>query len=222
MKKDAQKQTSKAELLPAETSQSDRYSKLEGVSNRDERVRVPSAADVKDRITAERKRGPWRPLAALAAAESALKAQSSAIARLSDPKKKRPDPNLLVHQLGGTLNTSRVPRTMAPTLHEETSALYHALETGDPIGSVLSRVFVATNNSVMAAYERATWTGNPQALEINLRHAERGAKVLIALAEALRNCGGSKNITIGSVNVEAGGQAFVGTVETKKHREDEN
>jgi hypothetical protein len=221
MKKEVQKEKSKSQFLPEqETSQMTHHSKSEIASN--EKVQIHSPDDVKRRILAERKREPWRPLAALAAAETALKQQSSAIATLAEPKKKRPDPNLLAYQLKSTVNTSRVPRTMVPMLLQETVALCRAVETGDPIGSVLARVFVATNNSVMAAYDRATWTGNPQALEINLRHAERGGKLLIALAEALTNCGRSKNITVGSVKVETGGQAFVGTVETKKRAEGED
>jgi hypothetical protein len=204
------------EKADEKTSHSAGGQKAESASNRDERVSVPSAADVKARMAAEAKRGPSRPLAALAGAEKALKAHSSEMAILAAAKKKRPDPNLVVHQLTRALDLSPAPLTVAPKLREEVVALYRALEPDDPISSVLGRVFVATNNSVMSAYARIKYYGNAQAMEINLRHAERGAKLLIALAEALTNRGRSKNITVGSVTVEAGGQAFVGTVETNK------
>ena len=149
MKKQARNQKSDAELLPQEKT-----SNNGGSPNRQERVPVPTVADVKERIAADRKRGPERPLRSLAGAEEALKLHSSAMTKISDTKKKRPDPNLVVHQLTRALDTSGASMTIAPKLREETVALYRALETDDPISSVLGRVFVVTNNSVMAAYER--------------------------------------------------------------------
>ena len=217
MKKQARNQKSDAELLPQEKT-----SNNGGSPNRQERVPPPTVADVKERIAADRKRGPERPLRSLAGAEEALKLHSSAMTKISDTKKKRPDPNLVVHQLTRALDTSGASMTIAPKLREETVALYRALETDDPISSVLGRVFVVTNNSVLSAYERANYGANSHAREVNLKHAERGAKLLIALAEALTNRGGSKNIMVGTVTVEAGGQAFVGTVETKKHSGEED
>src|SRR6185312_16996531 len=101
MKKQARNQKSDAELLPQEKT-----SNNGGSPNRQELVPVPTVADIKERIAADRKRGPERPLKSLAGAEEALKLQLSAMTKISDTKKKRPDPNLVVHQLTRALDTS--------------------------------------------------------------------------------------------------------------------
>jgi hypothetical protein len=124
-----------------------------------------------------------------------------------------------VHQLTSIKSAGFVPKTVAPKLQQETVALYRDLETDGPIDSLLGRIFVGLGNSVMAALARAGNTQNPKALEVNLRHAEKGARVAIDLAETLRHRARSKNVTVGRVNVEAGGQAIVGNVENKPSNE---
>ena len=103
----------------------------------------------------------------------------------------------------------------------ETMALYTALQSGDPIDSILNRLIVAMTNTVMQSHGRALETRNPQAIDINLRHAVKGTKAVIELIEAKTRRRGSNQITVGKVNVEAGGQAIVGNVDARKTRRPE-
>jgi hypothetical protein len=56
----------------------------------------------------------------------------------------------------------------------------------------------------------------PQLRDLNLRHGIKAAAVAAELVKALDNRGRDKSekVTVGKVNVEAGGQAIVGNVET--------
>jgi hypothetical protein len=177
----------------------------------------PSPDELKARIKA-RLGAPSRPLWALAKAEAYLHERSAALAKLSSPRKKVPDQGLLTHQLTSTVNTNGVPKTMAPRLRGDAVALYSALQSRDPIDSILDRHIVAMSNSVMNCHARAVEAGNPKAIDINLRHTEKGTKVLIDLLEARERRRGPKQILVGQVNVEAGGQAIVGNVETPKQQ----
>lgn len=181
----------------------------------------PSADDVKERMKAAKRRGPSNPVAQLAHAEAELRAQSAALAKLSSARQTPPDPNVLIRQLARTVDTSRSPLTIAPRLRNETMALYTALQSGDPIDSILNRLIVAMTNTVMQSHGRALETRNPQAIDINLRHAVKGTKAVIELIEAKTRRRGSKQITVGKVNVEAGGQAIVGNVDARKTRRPE-
>jgi hypothetical protein len=176
----------------------------------------PSPDEVKARLEAARQRGPSRPLYALAKAEADLNTRSAALAQLSGPEKKRPD--LLIHQLTSTVNTSYVPRVIAPKLRNDTVALYSDLHSSDPIESILDRLTVATLNNVMACHARAARTENLKAIDVNLRQAAKGTRVVIDLIEARARRRGPQKVRVGNVNVKAGGQAIVGNVEAPKNR----
>ncbi len=178
----------------------------------------PSLDEVKDRIVAARRRGPSCPLGSLAKAEDDLHARSAALTKLSSPQQKQPDKNLLVHQLTRTVNTSYVAKTMAPQLRGDAVALYSALQSRDPIDSILNRLTVAMSNSVMDCHARVAETSNPKAIDTNLRHAVKGTNAVIDLVEAQARRRGPTQLMVGKVNVEAGGQAIVGNVETQKQR----
>ena len=181
----------------------------------------PSLDEVKDRMIAARRSGPSFPLEHLAKAEADLQARSAALTKLSSPQQKQPDKDLLIHQLIPTVNTSRAPRAVAPQLRNDAIALYSALQSRDPTDSILNRLTVAMSNSVMECHARAAETGNPKAIDINLRHTVKGTKAVIDLVEARERRRGPKQITVGKVNVEAGGQA-IGNVETHKQGHAEN
>jgi len=140
------------------------------------------------------------------------------LARLSSPEKKRPDPDLLIYQLTRMVNTNYFPKTMAPKLRGDVVALYSALQSSDPIDSILDRLLVAALISVMECHARAASTTNQAALDVNLRHAEKGTKAVIELVEARARWRSPQKVLVGNVNVTAGGQAIVGNVETSKRR----
>jgi len=56
----------------------------------------------------------------------------------------------------------------------------------------------------------------PQLRDLNLQHGIKAAAVAAELIKAIDNraCDKSEKVTVGKVNVEAGGQAIVGNVET--------
>src|SRR5262249_53637707 len=58
----------------------------------------PSVDEVRDRIAASHRHGPWRPLGRLAKAEADLESHSAALAKLQAQEKERPGSDLLVHQ----------------------------------------------------------------------------------------------------------------------------
>ena len=178
----------------------------------------PSSDEVKARMVAARHSGPSRPLERLAQAEIDLHIRSEASAKLSIREQKRPDKDLLVSQLTRTVNTSFLGRAMAPKLRNDAVALYSALQPRDPIESILDRLLVAASIGAMHCYARAAATNDAKAIDINLRHAEKGTRVVIDVVEALAKRRSPKNSAVGNVNVEAGGQAIVGNVEIQKHR----
>jgi hypothetical protein len=96
--------------------------------------------------------------------------------------------------------------------------LYSALDSSDPIESILDRHIVALSNSAMECQARAGLTSNPKALDINLRHAAKMTLALVHVIEARERRRRPKQVVVGNVNVEAGGQAIVGTIEAHKSR----
>jgi hypothetical protein len=158
-----------------------------------------------------------RPLRRLANAEAELQARSAALAKLSSMAKE-PDKDLLTRQLLRTVNTSYVPHSMAPKLGNDAIALYASLQSRNPVESILNRLLVGMTNSVMHCHARAAATHDLKAIDISLRHAEKGTRVIVELVKARKRRRSSKKVTVGKVNVNAGGQAIVGNVETRKRR----
>lgn len=208
------------EATPSEPSSGDRTTAASR-QTRDEPRAVPSADDVKDRLRAQRGRGPDRPLARLAYVEAELEKRSAALTKLSEPPRNRADKNLLVHQLLRTVDTSGVPKTLVPQVRKETIGLYSSLGSEDPTESIFNRIIVAQTNTVMACHARANAAINPQAIDINLRHAVKGTKAIIELVEALERRRGPRQVVVGKVNVEAGGKAIFGNVETRPRQSDD-
>jgi hypothetical protein len=179
-----------------------------------------TAYDVKARMkAADRERS--RPLQHLVNVEAELHARSAALAKLSSPVAKQPDPYLLTHQLMRTVNTNYVAKSTAPKLRNDTVALYASLKSRDPVESILDRLMIAMTLSVMDCHARGAGTQNLKAIDISLRHAEKGTKVIIDLVKARRRRRSPKSVTVGKVNVKAGGQAIVGNVETRKRGSNE-
>lgn len=170
------------------------------------------------RLQEARRSGNDRPLAQLVHAETELKNRSQALQAISAPKQKKPDKDLLMYQLAHSVNASRTNRTFASKIKRDTMRLYSALDSSDTLESILDRNIVALSNSAMECHTRAALTSKPQALDINLRHAAKMTMALTRLVELRERRRRPKQIVVGNVNVEAGGQAIVGTVEAHKSR----
>jgi len=157
------------------------------------------------------------PLAILAHKEADLHAHSAA--KLSTFDERRPDPDLLVHQLVRAAGTRFGNSHKGTKLTGDAVALYSALQSRDPMESILHRLIVGLSNTAMDCLSRAQ-TGNPRARELELRYANKSAATigdLMKLRDTRRGQGGS-NVTVGKVKVESGGQAIVGNVNAGKER----
>ena len=162
--------------------------------------------------------GPPRPLGALVAREKELEAQPAALIQLANVEV--PDPNLLVHQLTRSVDLAYLTGQRAKELKQDTLRLYAALRPTNPVDSMLCQQIVAVHNAAMSSLGRAANTGNLRAQEVNLRNGLKAASVfggLSKLRHVLSGHGG-ESISVGQVNVEAGGQAIVGRVEVTDRR----
>ncbi len=179
----------------------------------------PSAL-AKARIKAESLHRNSRPLAVLANKEAELRDDSEAAAKLSKSEERRPDPELLIHQLVSTVSTRFVTGHKRSKMKSDAVGLYSALRPRNPIDSIRARIIVGLNNAIMDCLERAAQTSNEVARNVNLRHSIKGAAVLTDLLQQYesRRGGGTQTVKVGKVNVEAGGQAIVGNVKTGDRR----
>jgi hypothetical protein len=107
---------------------------------------------------------------------------------------------------------------MAPKLRGGAFDLFSALQSEDAAESILDRAMVLLCISVMEGHARVAETRDLKAIGMYFRHIEKGTRLLIDLTEARASRRGAKKITVANVNVEAGGQAIVGNVETQKSR----
>jgi hypothetical protein len=157
-----------------------------------------------------------RPLAQLNKVENELKHRSQALQALSDPKQKKLDKDLLAYQLSHSVNTTRTSRTVASRIKHDIMRLYTALDSSDAIETILNRNIVTLSNGALECHARAAVTNNPKALDLNLRYATKMALAAAHLIEVLERRRRPKRLVVSNVNVEAGGQAIVGTVEAHK------
>jgi hypothetical protein len=96
--------------------------------------------------------------------------------------------------------------------------LYTGLEPKDTLQSVLASLIVGVSNATNDCLSLAARVP-PQELQhrdVNLRHAFKGATVVTQLVDAFERVRGNRsgNLSVGKVNVESGGQAIVGTVQS--------
>lgn len=99
--------------------------------------------------------------------------------------------------------------------------LYLRLEPTDATETLLSMLAVSVASASLDCLAQASGTP-PDYIErrdLNLRHGLKGAAVaaeLIKVLDARRGNSQSRKVSVGSVNVEAGGQAIVGNVESRR------
>jgi hypothetical protein len=100
--------------------------------------------------------------------------------------------------------------------------LLEEIKPQDGLEGMLAVQMVATHNMALECFRRAVQSEQtPQAFEMNLRHAEKLMAVYLRQVETLdkRRGKGAPTVMVQSLNVEAGGQAVVGTVNTGRPRE---
>jgi hypothetical protein len=96
--------------------------------------------------------------------------------------------------------------------------LYTALQSTDATDSILNRVTVVLLNTLMECKTRLAHTIDPKTVDIYLRHFEKITRTLIDAIEARERRRRPKQVKVGKVNVEAGGQAIVGNVQNPSRR----
>ena len=106
-------------------------------------------------------------------------------------------------------------------LREDSHKLYRGLNPENTTEAMFATLAVGIFNSSLTAIADGIRQGTPlQVRDINLRLGLKGATVAADLLKAfneLRN-GSQKRVSVGAVNVEAGGQAIVGNVQSGRHR----
>jgi hypothetical protein len=92
-------------------------------------------------------------------------------------------------------------------------ALYLDFQIADPIDSILATLTCVLFSTTTDAAARAKWSQTIEQREMELKSANRGARMVINLTEAYdRRRARKQTVNVGQVKVEAGGQAVVGNV----------
>ena len=102
--------------------------------------------------------------------------------------------------------------------------LYTGLEPKNALQSILASLIVGVSNATNDCLSLAARVP-PQELQhrdVNLRHAFKGAAVVTQLVDAFERVRGNRpgNLNVGKVNVESGGQAIVGTVQSGQREQE--
>jgi hypothetical protein len=97
-------------------------------------------------------------------------------------------------------------------------ALYNQFRPQDPAEAMLAALSMEVKNATSdCLMEAARTKAHPNIRDMNLKNGFKGALVAAELLDRLdrRRRNDPKAVTVGNVNVEAGGQAIVGNVETR-------
>ena len=99
--------------------------------------------------------------------------------------------------------------------------LYQNIQRQDALNSMLAMLAASIASASLDCLSQAAFLppGNLKVRDLNLRYGIKAAAVAAELVKALDNRRGAKSekVTVGQVNVEAGGQAIVGNVEAAPH-----
>lgn len=144
----------------------------------------------------------------------------AAAQRMSPVKNRPPKVDLLEHQLRAVAQEGNsCGKELRSKLQKGTIDLYDSLSPNDSIDFMLAGVMVGIHNLTMECVAR-TGYGFSSSREVNLRYSIKGALALAQLAEVYeaRHGRGRRLVTVGTVNVEQGGQAIVGNVESQRRQ----
>jgi hypothetical protein len=198
-----------------ETSSIDAPETPEGKPKVDSSVAILEA---KQRIIHERQIGRHRPLGRLRHTEIRLEERSQTLQILSAPKPKERGTDLLMYQIDRALNMGGSGNIFTQRIRRDNFALYASLDSNDPIDSILNRHIVMLSHAAMECQHQFVYASNPQKFDVYARHTEKMTQVLIELIEARERRRRPKQVVVGNVKIEAGGQAIVGTVEAPEQR----
>jgi len=177
------------------------------VMSLDEPNRQPSEANTPDLARLEGKKEPGLPVEAAATTDLDQLRFDGA-----------PDLEWMAHQVGNSspLGVWHSSKEAAKSAKDGAVALYIGLNPQDAIESIRCRLIVGGTNASMGCFVQAALCDqSPRARELNLRLGFQGSKVVDDLIKSLESGRGQgrAKVTVGNVNVEAGGQAIVGNIE---------
>jgi hypothetical protein len=117
-------------------------------------------------------------------------------------------------QVALSANISGVSDQESIILRKGAVSRYREFAAEDATARLLAIMAVGLHNATMQALEIAAHSDVPDVRNDEMRNANRGAKTVVDLLEALdRHRGrGAQNVTVGQVTVESGAQAVVGNV----------
>src|SRR5262245_43565987 len=99
--------------------------------------------------------------------------------------------------------------------------LYNKINKGDAIDCMLALHAASITSMSANCYSQAALCSpnDVRIRDLNLRYGLKGSATVVEIVKALDNRRGAKSekVTVGQVNVEAGGQAIVGNVEAPAH-----
>jgi len=104
-------------------------------------------------------------------------------------------------------------------LRQDSCKLYRDLNPRNALEGMLATLAVGIFNTSLIVVADGSRQETPlEAREINLRYGLKAATVAVDLLKALNELqnGTEKRVSVGAVNVEAGGQAIVGNVDARK------
>jgi hypothetical protein len=137
------------------------------------------------------------------------------LAKAPDFREKRPDKDLLVHQL-----TRLIPRRAVASQHQaqrlqsDVIALFASMGSKNSLESILDRLIVGVEVAAFDCLDRAAQPTDQRARDVNLRHGMKGAAIIINLMRFRDERRGqvSQSVTVGRLKIQSG-QPLIGSVQ---------
>jgi hypothetical protein len=114
-----------------------------------------------------------------------------------------------------------IPKMTDVEFRESSVRLFNELAPRNAVEGMLATLAVAAFNASLGAIADGSRQDIPPHIrDLDLRRGLRGASIAANLITTYRDMrsGGRKSVSVGKVNVEAGGQAIVGHVEARRKR----
>jgi hypothetical protein len=144
--------------------------------------------------------------------QSAVAKLPTATSVMIEPAQKRD--GLAVVQLIAATVPATVASDSLESLIQSAESLYYEFHAADPIDSILAKVISGISNMAMDSMSRALRSNSLEYRDLELKGATRASLALAELTKAYdgRRARNKPTVNVGQVNVEAGGQAVVGNV----------
>jgi hypothetical protein len=165
--------------------------------------------------------------------------ESGAIVQFSDPatsddaKVALPAAEIMLERgMATCAPKANLPNSANSTMNPDVIALkaaqemYNNFAPRDAAEAQLVSLLITLTNTALTCFSKAALEGDPLSQDLLMRNGFRAASTVLKFVETLdrRRSRAPKKVTVGRVNVEAGGQAIVGNIESQpsgQHQLDE-